>query len=70
MTMEGLPAAPIETTTEVAYLNPGKTRMEIKAGNFIMLDVCDGETIWIYNSMAKEYARIPAAQGPDRKSTR
>jgi thiol-disulfide isomerase/thioredoxin/outer membrane lipoprotein-sorting protein len=64
MTMEGLPAAPIETTTEVAYLNPGKTRMEIKAGNFIMLDVCDGETIWIYNSMAKEYARIPAAQGP------
>ncbi len=29
-----------------------------------MLDVCDGETTWIYNSMAKEYAKIPAAQGP------
>jgi thiol-disulfide isomerase/thioredoxin len=65
MTMEtGLPTAPVKTTTEVAYLNPGKTRMEIKAGKFIMLDVCDGETIWIYNSMDKQYASIPAAQGP------
>jgi outer membrane lipoprotein-sorting protein len=65
MTMEsGLPTAPVKTTTEVAYLNPGKTRMEIKTGSFRMLDVCDGETTWIYNSMDKQYARIPAAQGP------
>ena len=43
----------------MAYLNPGKTRMEIKTGNISMLDVCDGETTWVYNSMAKQYAKIP-----------
>ena len=65
MTTEaGMPAGPMKTVTEVAYLHPGKTRMEIKTGNFRILDVCDGETIWIYNSMDKQYARTPAAQGP------
>jgi thiol-disulfide isomerase/thioredoxin/outer membrane lipoprotein-sorting protein len=65
MTVEaGLPTAPMKSTTEVAYLNPGKTRMDIKIGNVSILDVCDGETIWIYKSMAKEYTSIPAAQGP------
>ena len=64
MTMEmGVPAGPMTTTIEVAYLNPGKTRMEIKAGSISMLDVSDGETTWVYNSMAKQYAKIPAAQG-------
>ena len=64
ITMEGLPTAPLKSTIEVAYLNPGKTRMEIKTGNISMLDVCDGENTWVYNSMAKQYAKIPAAQGP------
>jgi len=65
MTMEmGVPSGPITTTIGVAYLNPGKTRMEIKTGSMSMLDVSDGETTWVYNSMAKQYAKIPAAQGP------
>jgi thiol-disulfide isomerase/thioredoxin len=65
MTMEmGAPPGPMTTIIEAAYLNPGKTRMEIKTGNMSMLDVSDGETTWVYNSMAKQYAKIPAAQGP------
>lgn len=66
MTMEpGVPAVgPFKISTEVAYLNPGKTRMEIKTGNNVMLNVCDGENTWIYNSMDKQYAKIPAAEGP------
>src|ERR1035438_10028709 len=65
MTMEmGVPPGPIKSTTEVAYLSPGKTRMEIKTSGTTMLDVSDGETTWVYNSMTKQYAKIPAAQGP------
>jgi thiol-disulfide isomerase/thioredoxin/outer membrane lipoprotein-sorting protein len=65
MTMEpGIPAGPFTISTEVAYLSPGKTRMEVTTGNFRMLNVCDGENTWIYNSMDKQYARIPAAEGP------
>src|ERR1022692_3500071 len=65
MTMEmGVPPGPMTTTSGVAYLNPGKTRMEIKTGSISMLDVSDGETTWVYNSMTKQYAKIPAAQGP------
>jgi thiol-disulfide isomerase/thioredoxin len=64
ITMESTPAAPIKTIVEAAYLKPGKTRMEIKTGNISLLDVCDGENTWVYSSMAKQYARIPAAQGP------
>ena len=65
MTMQlGVPSGPIKSTTEVAYLSPGKTRMEIKTSGTTMLDVSDGETTWVYNSMTKQYAKIPAAQGP------
>jgi thiol-disulfide isomerase/thioredoxin len=64
MTMEGVPAAPSETLIEAAYLKPGKTRMEIKSGNIGLLDVCDGENTWVYSSQAKQYAKVPAAQGP------
>ena len=60
----GVPSGPIKSTTEVAYLSPGKTRMEIKTSGTTMLDVSDGETTWVYNSMTKQYAKIPAAQGP------
>ena len=60
----GVPPGPMTTTIGVAYLNPGKTRMEIKKGSISMLDVSDGETTWVYNSMTKQYAKIPAAQGP------
>ena len=38
--------------------------MEIKTSGTTMLDVSDGETTWVYNSMNKQYAKIPAAQGP------
>jgi outer membrane lipoprotein-sorting protein len=52
MTMEmGVPPGPIKSTTEVAYLSPGKTRMEIKTSGTTMLDVSDGETTWVYNSI-------------------
>ena len=55
MTMEmGVPPGPMTTTIGVAYLNPGKTRMEIKTGSISMLDVSDGETTWVYNSMTKQ----------------
>jgi thiol-disulfide isomerase/thioredoxin len=65
MTMEmGVPPGPMTTTIGVVYLNPGKSRMEIKTGSISMLDVSDGETTWVYNSMTKQYAKIPAAQGP------
>src|SRR5579863_7015862 len=65
MTMQmGVPPGPMTTIIEAAYLNPGKTRMEIKTGSMSMLDVSDGETTWVYSSMAKQYGKIPAAQGP------
>jgi thiol-disulfide isomerase/thioredoxin len=53
-------------TTEIssAYLNPGKSRMEVKTAGMTILDVSDGESTWVYNSMAKQYAKIEAAQGP------
>jgi outer membrane lipoprotein-sorting protein len=60
----GFLAGPVATTTEVAYLNPGKTRMETKTEGVTILDVSDGETTWVYNSSAKQYVKIPAAQGP------
>jgi thiol-disulfide isomerase/thioredoxin/outer membrane lipoprotein-sorting protein len=60
----GLPAAPIKMTTESAYLNPGKTRNEIKTSGITMLDVSDGETTWVYSSAAKQYTKIHAAQAP------
>ncbi|HML18285.1 MAG TPA: redoxin family protein [Bryobacteraceae bacterium] len=61
------PGAPMNVTTETqsAYLNPGKTRMEVKAPGVTFLDVSDGETTWVYNSMAKQYVKIAAAQGPE-----
>jgi thiol-disulfide isomerase/thioredoxin/outer membrane lipoprotein-sorting protein len=64
MTIEGFPTPPVKSSTEIAYLNPGKTRMEIRTGNISMLNVCDGENTWVYYSMTKQYAKIPAAQGP------
>jgi thiol-disulfide isomerase/thioredoxin len=65
MTMEsGFLSGPVKLTIEVAYLNPGKTRMEIKTSGTTMLNVSDGETTWVYNSMNKQYAKIQAALGP------
>jgi thiol-disulfide isomerase/thioredoxin len=65
MTMEtGFPTGPIKTEISSAYLNPGKTRTEAKAEGITILDVSDGESTWIYNSMAKQYTKIQAAQGP------
>ncbi len=60
----GFPSAPLIMTTESAYLNPGKTRTEVRAAGITMLDVSDGETTWVYSSAAKQYVRIPAAHGP------
>jgi thiol-disulfide isomerase/thioredoxin len=53
-------------TTEMsfAYLSPGKTRMEAKTAGMTILNVSDGETTWVYNSVAKQYAKITAVQGP------
>jgi thiol-disulfide isomerase/thioredoxin len=66
MTLEtGFPAGPIKTEILSAYLDPGKTRLEIKAaGNTTIVDVSDGENTWLYNSQANQYAQVPAAQGP------
>lgn len=63
-TMSGLPAPDIKTEISSAYLNPGKTRTEAKAVDVTILDVSDGETTWVYNSLSQQYTKIPAAQGP------
>jgi thiol-disulfide isomerase/thioredoxin/outer membrane lipoprotein-sorting protein len=59
-------SGPVKMTTEMssAYLNPGKTRIESKTAGVTILDVSDGETTWVYDSMGKQYAKIPAVQGP------
>lgn len=66
MTLEaGFPSAPIHMTAEMSYVNPGKTRIDTKSMGVTILDVSDGETTWVYNSAAKEFAKTPAAQGPE-----
>jgi cytochrome c biogenesis protein CcmG/thiol:disulfide interchange protein DsbE len=59
----GSPFAPIHMTAEMAYVSPGKTRIDTKTMGVSILDVSDGETTWIYNSAAKQYAKTRAAQG-------
>jgi thiol-disulfide isomerase/thioredoxin/outer membrane lipoprotein-sorting protein len=63
-TESGLPIGPIKSEISIAYLNPGKTRMEIKTAGLTILDVSDGETIWVFNSVVNHYAKVSAAQGP------
>ncbi len=60
----GLPTMKTTTQMSSTYLNPGKTRMEVKTAGLTFLDLSDGENTWIYNSMAKQYTRIAAGQGP------
>jgi outer membrane lipoprotein-sorting protein len=63
-TMSGLPGPDIKTEMSSAYLNPGKSRMEVTAAGITFLNVSDGETTWIYNSSVKQYAKFEAAEGP------
>ena len=58
---------PLKTTTELsqAVLNPGKTRMESKVQGVSMLVLSDGESTWVYSSVANEYTRKAAALGPE-----
>jgi thiol-disulfide isomerase/thioredoxin len=59
------PAGPMKVIIEAstAVVNPGKSRTESKVQGIVVLSVSDGENTWMYNSLSKEYVRIPAALG-------
>jgi thiol-disulfide isomerase/thioredoxin len=63
------PQGPVKAVAEVsiARLNPGKSRIETKVQGSPMrqLQVSDGEVTTIYNTLLKEYVKIPAALGPE-----
>jgi thiol-disulfide isomerase/thioredoxin len=63
MTMEMGPSMKMIMESNTAMVNPGKTRSETKVQGTTMLTVSDGETTWIYNSMAKQYVKRNAALG-------
>jgi TonB family protein len=60
------PLAQRKTTTEVSVFvkNPGKSRIETKAqGQPAVTIVSDGEYIWAYNHISKQYTKTAAAMG-------
>jgi outer membrane lipoprotein-sorting protein len=60
------PLAQRKTPSEVAMYvkNPGNWRVELKAqGQPALTIVSDGEFIWIYNPLTKQYTKTAAAMG-------
>jgi thiol-disulfide isomerase/thioredoxin len=60
MTSDVVPAIKTTTKSMVYRLNPGKLRME--STGFTM--VSDGDNIWTYSAVSKQYTKTAAALGP------
>src|SRR5215475_13870240 len=59
MTVMGNPVS-VLTTMEMQVVNPNKMRMEMKTGNITTsLLISDGETIWMYIPVLKQYSKLP-----------
>ena len=63
LTGEGL-SAKVAYETSMAYVSPGKTRIETKAPiGLRFLTISDGEFTWTYEGMSKQYTKMASSPG-------
>ena len=57
------PMNPPKTVATMTLANPGKMRSESTTMGITVVMASNGETTWLYQSMSKEYIKVPAALG-------